>query len=142
MSLISQDQFDEINKAFRSVTDTFFTSDCVYLKYAKPLGEWNEGGQDEEYEQILLKCRVEDTPANQSMDEKGGIHEETIEVSFNFDYLKENEMVDENERALFQADKDHLVWRGLRYKIHQVKHDGLLNDKHTLVVLMCQRDEY
>lgn len=151
-SLLDPSDYIEINNALRDVTDTFANVSVTFRHFSpetKNVGvvpRFNESGNNAEtdyYDTYTLNAFIEDIAKDQNFDEKGGIQERGIKVLMNFDYLVSQNLVNANTgKFIGDNSRDEIIYKGVTYRIQDIDHIGLLNQKYTVVEIMCQENNY
>lgn len=154
-NLISDNQWLSIRAALRNATDTFFRKPVVYRKFrygggGGSLDRFNEDRQDTVYTDYTLEALVEfmdNLPGDTVIMEGGALDQDDVKVSFNFDYLQEQNLTKDVEingvpykMASFNDKQDLLFIDGEKYKVTKVIHDGQTKDKYVLVVVKGKKD--
>lgn len=152
-SLLNPSDFALINNAIRDVTDTFATSPIILRKYnadnvtdSPPL-RFNELGNkiddsNNYYDDYTLDAFVEHDEKEMDFNHVGGVQKRSIKVLLNFDYLNENNLIDNSGKSIISNDRDEIIWKNQVYRITDVQPDGLLNEKFSIVMIYAQQQDY
>lgn len=139
--LLSSADLAQIYGAMKLVTDTFFDTPVTYRVGGVSLDPFAEDRQDKEYTDYSLKALVEYGMLDRDEDKienAGQVEKQDLKVSFNFEDLQAQGLIDSTLKPIFEYEKDQIIIRGETYQIVNMGLDGPMSDKNVLVVLTCR----
>ena len=139
MSLISEQDKQEIRASIKEVTDTFFITPIIYKRAIDSLDVYQED-RNTEFEELELNVLYEDHGNEITKMLAGSSSKHIVKLTFNFDDLDTLGLI--NDLSVnFNETTDFVIVHNKKYRVVKVGYDGPLEPRNVLIYVIAKIEE-
>jgi hypothetical protein len=135
--LISVSQINSIKSALEDVTYTFHNTPVLYKEAVESIDRFNEDRSDLTFNEHSILALVEYPKNGKFKREVAGITDlHDIMLQFNTVDFSEQNLLDSNGYVTLDGVKDFFIVENVTYKVDKVLHDGYLDSRPILFIVV------
>lgn len=140
MDILSANEVAQIRSAIRDVTDTFLQIPVIYQLKQNQIDRFNEDAKPPTIQYSLVCLQIFSPNGTVQMTKLGKYDLTDGYILFNYQYLKEKEMIDPNGNFIGNANADFFIIQGNTYEITAINLLGPLKDTYSLVQMLFKNN--